>query len=598
VQKSASTIATTSDRSEEIPEESHRSSSSSMELQDSDDKTCPICLHEDRPLAHGECRHGFCQPCLERLLLSPTISPRNDRQSAACNVVTPTLNVCPICRDRLYLFDLKFKETGKVLYEPCVHFHDTPLAGAVYADSQVGSGSFHFPPFAESENTEAYFNVENIPRLLDLPSHVPFKNVNLHWPSRTIAGVLEFPVGDFDRWNVYLSFSADWQFVCRGAMIKRRRKLIDAAAIRTKFPLDGSWSVTTTIHNQLPSQTQIHVQGHAFYNTAGQYHVLGIQRDRGAAHVIFNASRMQPTLEASSGLDVSRIPFGPGIGEAIEWKPIETDFIEKVEWKRLSVSTTLPPDEVNQVGGNSGRVYRLVSESTDALQSSSRFVPTYHPDTVWGNVFCQAFKVGLASYHFSQDSINAAERRVYISYENPATGLWPPLDNGMPIPGRAYFHACSFPDPHTFCGQIRWQEDFGIPWQGMIRWDFTIKFDSEFTCIVGGDVKSLSVYDAEVPHEMSRFGDSLIYVNAALWDVFVQARQQQDEQAEISALSEQRVGSPGSTSSTYERFQEHSNLLRQRLLAEGASVRTVAMVHGIFTKAQHENEVNPIDINM
>lgn len=132
----------------------------------------------------------------------------------------------------------------------------------------------------------------------------------------------------------------------------------------------------------------------------------------------------------------------------------------------------------------------------------------------------------------------------------------------------------------------------------MIRWDYTIKFDSEFTCIVGGDVKSLSVYDAEVPHEMSRFGDSLIYVNAALWDVFVQARQQQDEQAEISALSEQRVGSPGSTSSTYERFQEHSNLLRQRLLAEGASVRTVAMVHGIFTKAQHENEVNPIDINM
>ena len=176
------------------------------------------------------------------------------------------------------------------------------------------------------------------------------------------------------------------------------------------------------------------------------------------------------------------------------------------DWRFITRGVIRSGTRRARIGGASGRGY-------ERLNNEPRAPPTYHAASVWGNVFCQALRVGMASYHFEE------EGQVYISYEHPVTSYWPPLDNGNPIPSRVYFQDVSFPDPHTFRGEIRWQDDHGTTWQGMKRWVYEIQFDEEYVCIVGGHVRSEPAHDTQL-QVMSTYGRELVYVNAALWDQF------------------------------------------------------------------------------
>jgi hypothetical protein len=269
-------------------------------------------------------------------------------------------------------------------------------------------------------------------------------------------------------------------------------------------------------------------------------------------------------------------PDGPEVGDVLQWcHPSNGEvppFIHSAEWSRQTDTsgTSWQQPIVMQLGGNSGRLYKRVEGSHDQF---IRPAPTYNPNSACGNVFCQALRVGMASYHF------VSEQDIYISYEHPEALRWPPLDNGMPIPSRVRFHNISWPDSHTFHGQICWLQDYGTGWQGMIRWDYKMKFDTEYMCISSGNVKSVSA-DTDEPRELSRYGQDLVYCNAALYDVF-----------------RQQVPSSHNGQTFFEAFREQSDALRKRLREEGVSVRTAAMVHHVLTAAQVPNGSNPVDYN-
>jgi hypothetical protein len=178
--------------------------------------------------------------------------------------------------------------------------------------------------------------------------------------------------------------------------------------------------------------------------------------------------------------------------------------------------------KVTPIGEELGRRYRRVDEAFVNQTLSASLLPTYHADTVWGNVYCQHFTVGLASYHFVRppSSESGQDGLVYIFYEHGKVSQWPLLDNSQPIPARVAFRNISFPDPFTFRGQICWWQDYGTTCQGMARWEYEMKFDRQFICIVSGTVNCASRNETDVK-EMSQYGSSLIYCNAALYSLFV-----------------------------------------------------------------------------
>jgi len=315
-------------------------------------------------------------------------------------------------------------------------------------------------------------------------------------------------------------------------------------------------------------------------------------------------TRSQGRNDATTTTTFTVIP--PKVGETLIWKRSKmpnqngtndenNDDAEQetVIWRRESVSRQLPADEINQLGGSSGRIYQRWRAGSNNLV---RTAPTYHADALWGNTFCQALRVGLASYHFVSEQEGA-----YISYEHPDTRQWPPLDNGMPVPSRVPFHDISFPDPRTFRGSICWQEEYGTTWQGMARWNYEMKFDPSFYCIVSGQVQCLLASGTE--REMSRYGEDLVYGNAALFDHF---------QATAPSLGygpyQQEHGSPASDDDDdvtsrinvdfIQDYHRGSEDLRRRLGVEaGASVRTLAMVRSIYSAARSA-QPNPIDLNL
>ena len=145
-------------------------------------------------------------------------------------------------------------------------------------------------------------------------------------------------------------------------------------------------------------------------------------------------------------------------------------------------------------------------------QARESVKPSYNSSSPWGNVFIQFAKVGLASYHFiSMDG--EGENGVYISYEHVLCSDWPPLDDGSPVPSRVPFVNHSYDnETRTFHGTIPWLETYGTCWNGHDSWKYEITFDSEFLCIISGEV---SMGPAE-RITTSRYGENLNYINAAI----------------------------------------------------------------------------------
>lgn len=93
---------------------------------------------------------------------------------------------------------------------------------------------------------------------------------------------------------------------------------------------------------------------------------------------------------------------------------------------------------------------------------------SYHAGTLWGNVFVQGMRVGLASYHFASAATEDGSRdgrTGYISYEHPYCAQWPPLDDGSPVPARVPFTDVEWDEAtRTFRGSVRWRDTYGTSW--------------------------------------------------------------------------------------------------------------------------------------
>lgn len=116
--------------------------------------------------------------------------------------------------------------------------------------------------------------------------------------------------------------------------------------------------------------------------------------------------------------------------------------------------------------------------------------PVYCGETLWGNVFVQAMKVGLASYHFvppagaaagdedqpPAEVAAAALGSAYISYEHPHCAQWPPLDDGSPVPARVPFTDLQWDvAAKTFRGTIDWRTSHQTSWQGVDKWECLLR---------------------------------------------------------------------------------------------------------------------------
>ena len=589
----------------------------------------------------------------------------------------PAWNACPICRRPLFLWDLRrrshtegtastttkstvddlsfsagcegpFKglegtestspsvaksvaaassQIGEYVYSrECPKWEDIPfLRGSTWLEctngvmGRVGYGSFHFPPHVDDPDvTVPYYNLERVShkRLL-------FKDCFYHAKGRILGASLH-PEDEMDidgsTYRLVLAFSADGGLVRNGALVVQQPVLTPSGHV-AQFPFDGFYKfqderLTVVGHkcilNGQPLLLQKAVEVDEDYSDS-----VG-NEDKDAIPVqlmklVTPERRVVGTMELTSGV---------GVGAQLVWNlrgslsPLGTR--RTWNWVRESgpsaVSDRLPRHKIHRWGGPYARRW-LKRQGPLPLEDGSRSrIPTYHGDSVWGNVFCQAFKVGLASYHFVSPSEGEGIGTVYISYENPSTSEWPPLDNGQPIPAKVHFHNISFPTATSFRGQILWQEDFGTPWQGMIRWEYEMIFDEKFTCIVGGSVTSFEVDSPDVPRELSRYGESLVYVNAALYQEFRRLVVEEEEEVardRNTAVTDQESTATMSTLTAdgdrnrtvhedwTDRFRARSLELRLRLQRENAPVRTSAMVHRLMTIAyQGEGEPCPIDYNL
>lgn len=490
---------------------------------------CPVCLcsSSDQLLfVQAPCGHAVCQPCMERILLT---QPNG----------VATRGLCPICRNPVNLFELVWQnDPRKVAYPRDTNITDSPIHGLTFVGRPEEGPTFHF--------------TEDVPYIITASDgrRIPFETFHWHDKSRTFHGTLTDESTARD-WNVVLQFSSDLRYISNGIVSQTSRN-----SSGSNYPLDGKWLVRW----ESGVRATIFVLQNVFHFGPYRYELDLSNKEE----IKFQwPSPLSVTQTAVEGINLETQSQGPPVGSQVVWR---TSRNERIVWTRESMGG----EHVERLGPGE-RMYRRVDAST-------RSRPTYHGNTLWGNTFCQAFKVGLASYQF----ISPQEEGAFISYENPLCARWPPLDDGTPVPSQVYFKNISFNESErVFRGTIEWQQEYGTTWQGCSKWMYTIKFDSEYTCIVSGKVKSVFHGNNDDEQDMSTFGVDLVYINAAITEYF-------------DAL----MSDPDEEETNYDRYVRTSGNLRSRLQREGASVRTIATMNHVLTVTQQPDSDDPIDYNL
>ncbi len=347
------------------------------------------------------------------------------------------------------------------------------------------------------------------------------------------------------NWEVIMQFSSDFRYVAHGAIIKHRPKDTHDRNRSIDYPLDGIWTIRwqktsdrgVVDRNSLMA-AQMRVIDNSFELYGCTYNLnFGDDDSGGGVYFMwderyFGSGGPAVVQTAESGVDLIHKPDGPDIGETIVWTVDHPDFF-RIFWTRESKGGVPPPFDIEYFGIDGGRYGHghgyndeygdttLLFRQNHIRQSSK---PTYHAQTLWGNVFIQALKVGLASYHFISPNAgeNDGDGGAYISYENIACSQWPPLDDGSPIPARVPFINISFDiETRTFRGTIPWYDTYGSCWQGCKAWNYEMVFDSKFVCILSGNIQSVTL-DGGVGYD-HMFGDVLNYRNAAMKDIIIEA---------------------------------------------------------------------------
>ena len=273
-----------------------------------------------------------------------------------------------------------------------------------------------------------------------------------------------------NQWDYILGFSSEYRHIARGIRFLRKnpcQKMEESCSnYEYKFPFDGRWVVKTSEESSSSSssnnsESTIVVHGNKFYH-GNRYsptpNSLDFSDPLCPVIVWSDKQERQRMVGCFNGRDdVAAVP----IGKSIEWLALSSTR-PKMLWTRVSVeSDNDRPLRVTQFGADHpNKTFYLL----DTIGHHT--TPPYKESTVWGNTFCQSYTVGLASYHFMEDQSGA-----YISYEHEHTAVWPPLDNGNPIPSRVWFTNVSFDEStKTFRADIDWMGTHGTSWQGDRIW--------------------------------------------------------------------------------------------------------------------------------
>jgi hypothetical protein len=400
---------------------------------------------------------------------------------------------------------------------------------------------------------------------------------HFHEQTRTFHGTIRWGQDDCrkrlrgsPRWDFILGFSSDFRFIARGVFIARKESCqsTECEKYDCKFPLDGTWKITWPDNG---TSKNITVHGNKFPFL-----------DNSVAHAVQFTDPENPTVvwgdqefiqTSISGVYRRSDPHGPVVGESIGWAVTGSSRPAMI-WTRQSMSKDNSLLEVAHFGPDDVEK-RQYQRLIQGVNEQAVVMPTYHSDTIWGNTLCQALTVGMASYHFMPDENAGA----YISYEHERTAMWPPLDNGMPVPTRMWFREISVDaERRIFRGTIDWIGTHGTTWQGNRSWRYEMQFAEDYTCITGGAVRCVT-RDSEEETEMSVFGEDLVYVNAGLL-----------ERIRTEA---------GSDGAEYRLRIVHlsSSIFERCLQAHVGSVRAMAMIQHLLLAAQTKNISYPSSMN-
>jgi hypothetical protein len=350
-----------------------------------------------------------------------------------------------------------------------------------------------------------------------------------------------------------LNFSPDGRYVRDGYL---EWSYFDTSSMQ-KYQLDGTWQCKLDSGDIIT----VYVQFHSFSLGNMRSHFF-INDDKKACfrmtHSLYVSDQeIQPNLN------------GPGVGEVFRF---ESEVGFGFEWTRVSMSlegvssvVRMKPLSSNMVRMGRQFIYQRINN--DDCRSEQEIGPSYNGDSLWGNTFCQAFTVGLASYHFMKPNCSDDEYTAYISYEHPRVEQWPNLDNGEHVPSRVYFRNIQWNEQtRTFKGDILWVEDHDTTWTGDAKWVYEMRFDPTYKFISSG---SCTMANKE-PHQ---FGEDLVYINASLECVFSEAL--------------------GTASST----EQFLDLLRD-CRENGASEPTMQCLGEVAMTAMNRGHESCIDINL
>jgi hypothetical protein len=628
-----STILSTSNTGTDAVEPREQDDEQKQEQEQEQDH-CPICLTECPTTTiqsvSGPCRHSCCIDCMEQILNANGELTRWPPHSAAdSHLSAPTLGRCPICRSPLSLFDVVDTTTHELLYPPQTEYHrneDCPLYGSVYIPyhGKVGQLSFHWDwsKLKRKNNTELPFlnlsqPIRSYPEQWRLENGALAPGIkffqegcHFHPTSRTFHGTILWPdrLNGSHQWDVVLGFPNDYRFLSTGRIHKRRdlqktddqlpQDYTSEQKQQCQYPLDGRWTVSWKDRLKgTVKQSEIHVKNNEYVQSKWPFY-LNFD-DPMHPHVPWPKSEHRQTVQ--EGVNLTKEPLGPKVGDRIRWTSTSPNFPE-LFWTRQTIGPVpLPNVTLFGMGQDKVLYQRLNANMVDAI-------PTYHKDSLWGNVFCKRLYIGSASYHFMSPTNS------YVSYQHPACRDLPPLDDDTPLPTRVDFHQLVWePEERKLTATIEWEQDFGIFWNENVRWKLTMWFDSEYMVILKGGIQCewcterrarsrpprrqnphrpppVAVYvppeepaapetpettpppapDRNEEWVMSGYGHDQLYINAAMLERY------RDSTVAVD-------------------YKELAEQHGRRLKDEGATTRSIGLVNHVFhLKAEHPNS-NPID---
>ncbi|GFH58857.1 hypothetical protein CTEN210_15333 [Chaetoceros tenuissimus] len=535
------------------------------------DKECQICMIEE-PLLWMPCGHRACRVCLERVLFA-RVNDESTHENIAANSIIDEEELienyyvncsgwgrCPFCRRLISMYDIKESaDSLKSFYTKHLDIWSTEVAGLIYVDRDK-SMRIEFPS-CDDEIPTVTFIAAGADVVVPFEDGFHYnKTCKSFYGCIDLSKVEEFPNKE-ERWEMVMQFSTDLRFIIHGMIVKKPISL-QYKNIKD-CPLSGTWIVRWQRSNEKGvdrndlTSVRMKVYGNKFVCHSIEYE-LNLGNDE-ESRVHFHWPYSNNIQVAESGVNLQRKPDGPDIGETIVWT-VDSDDYFRIFWTRETKEILNEPCVVQRLGYRSTLFHRID-------RSRQREKPECNSQSLFPNVFMQGLTIGIASYHFvSKDG--DGEEGAYISYESIKCADWPPLDNGSPVPARVPFEDISYDEEtRTFRGTIPWQERYGTSWNGAIKWNYEMKFDSEFICIATGNVKSIRADGNSDDSFNHIYGESLLYVNGGIFNKI--------RQLLTAPLDDPTAGQPNDDETEIDGLVIRANIekIRERLSDENVSAR-------------------------